>query len=292
MALFPRCMVKVWISVPLVGIVPGACADVSVPAKEPPSVTNGSADPLARLSQSYGIEIITTDPPFPVTTLHGMITGKAAGQGALDWYTPLFFQEFSLYPPTLVRRARLNRVVLCEDLSFAGQRRNAIPDFAHDTLYLDTTRGAYSPEYLRTVIHHEFFHIIDYRDDGLVYSDHSWSTLNASAMKYGDGGRNAQHRPEESLLVTTYPGFLDYYGTTGVEEDKAELFAHLIVRSSAVAARSRSDSVLMAKVWRLKRLMGEFCPEMNDGFWKRAASLDRRSDNTMVLNRPLDPSIE
>ncbi len=62
-------------------------------------------------------------------------------------------------------------VVRARELTFAGQRRNAIPDFEHDTLYLDVSRGAYSKSYFRKVIHHEFFHIIDYRDDGSLYND-------------------------------------------------------------------------------------------------------------------------
>ena len=258
-----------------------ACAEVPVPVDEPSSAVNYADDPLAGLSRAYGIEVVTAGLHFPVTTRHGMITGAAAEERAIAWYTPLFVQEFSLYPPSLVRRSGLSRVVFCENLSFNGQPRNAIPDFEHNDLYLETTRGSFAPDYMQTVIHHEFFHLIDYRDDGVVYGDDSWAAINASSMRYGTGGRNAQHRREGSMLASSCPGFLDSYATTGVEEDKAELFANMIVNSTAVSDLARSDPVLAAKVDRMKQLMHEFCPDMNDGFWAKAARLDRRYWGTM-----------
>ena len=109
-------------------------------------------------------------------------------------------------------------MVLCKELSFAGQRRNAIPDCEHETLYLDVSRGSYSKTYLRGVIHHEFFHIIDFRDDGSVYQDKRWKALNPEKFRYGSGGRTVQDLAKTSVLTDKYPGFLNHYSTTGVEE--------------------------------------------------------------------------
>jgi hypothetical protein len=237
---------------------------------------------LGKIAKKYQIEIITADPHFPVKTTYGKIDGKSADRKELESYAGLFAPEFTLYPPSLVARTTLKRIVFCSELSFAGQRRNAIPDFEHDTLYLDVSRGSYSKPYLRTVIHHEYFHIIDYRfhlsvykDDGNLYKDDRWDALKPKDFKYGSGGKNAQDISTTSVLTDKYPGFLNHYSTTAVEEDKAEIFAHLIVDPAHVEERAKKDRVIKAKVDRMKEVLVSFCPDMNDEFWKKARALKR-----------------
>jgi hypothetical protein len=228
---------------------------------------------LDKIAKEYKIEIVTAEPRFPVKNLHGAIDGKRAEAKALENYASLFAPEFNLYPPGLVKRSKLKRVVLCSELSFAGQRRNAVPDFGQDTLYLDVSRG--SKPYLRSVIHHEYYHIIDYQDDGSVYRDERWEALNPADFKYGTGGRNAQNIKTTSVLTDRYPGFLNHYSTTGVEEDKAEVFANLIVNSARVEEQAKKDRVLQTKVGRMKELMAAFCPDINEDFWGKARRLKR-----------------
>jgi len=249
-------------------------------ATDDPPVAGSQDKDLEEVARQYQIEMITTDVGYPVKTYHGPIAGRAAEEKALQVYIPLFVPEFTLYPPELVKRSGLKRVVLCGDLAFDGQRRNAIPDYEHDTLYLDVARGAYDKNYLRKVIHHEFFHVIDYRDDGLVYEDKDWKKLNPPRFQYGEGGRFAQDKPTTSLLNEDEPGFLNHYSTTGVEEDKAELFANLIVEPSYIETRIKKDKVLETKVNRMKKLLADFTPEMNDPFWSKVNATRRsgRSD--------------
>lgn len=240
--------------------------------------TAAPADALAdldRIARTYRIEIVTADPVFPVGVTHGRIDGRRASKKEIETYADLFVAEFGLYPAALIRRAHLQRVVLCRELSFAGQRRSAIPDFEHDTLYLDVASGTHSIPYLRKVIHHEFFHIIDFRDDGLLYADERWAALNPAGFQYGNGGRAVQDLPKTSLLTDQFPGFLNHYSTTGVEEDKAEVFANLIVDREYVEDRARNDRVLGAKVERMKELLARFCPEMNDQFWQKIRKVKR-----------------
>lgn len=224
---------------------------------------------LQETATRFHVEVVYTKTNFPVKTSFGQITGADANVLALNKYAALFCREFHVYPPSLIERARLKRIVLCTDLAFAGQRRNAIPDFEHDTLYLEVERGSESLDYLRKVIHHEFFHIIDYRDDGIVYGDERWNALNPPGFSYGSGGINAQETPTTSVLTTEYPGFLNHYSTTGVEEDKAEVFANLIAAPDVMRMREKADPVLAEKIRTMKELLLKFCPEMNDEFWTK-----------------------
>jgi len=61
----------------------------------------------------------------------------------------------------------------------------------------------------------------------------------------------------------------------GVEEDKAEIFAHMMVEGSYVTRRAARDDVLAAKVERMKELLEKFCPEMNSEFWKKVEKAEQ-----------------
>jgi hypothetical protein len=248
----------------------GCAGDVPL---TPPS--DGERRALTEMARRDAIEIVTLDPQFPIATTYGKIAGRAAAGDEIDRYSVLFLREFSLYPPSLIKRCGLKRIVLCKELAFDGQLRGAIPDFEHDTLSLDVLRGGYDPLYLCKVLHHEFFHIIDYRDDGHVYEDKEWAALNPPGFKYGTGGKNAQHVASARELTEKFPGFLNYYATTGVEEDKAEVFANLIVDPAYVAKRAKADRVLGAKVHAIKNALAKFCPEVDAAFWSKAATVKR-----------------
>jgi hypothetical protein len=232
-------------------------------------------DSLSETAKNYHLEIEFEDLEFPVQTKAGEITGANASLSAVEGYTPLFSLEFNLYPKSLIKAAKLKRVILCTDLAFAGQRRNAIPDFENNTLYLDVVRGGQNKSYLRKVIHHEFFHIIDLRDDGKLYRDERWAALNPPEHQYGSGGRNAQEKSNTSVLTNQFPGFLNHYSTTGVEEDKAEIFANLMVEPEHLQKQGDADPVLKSKVEQMHALLLDFCPEMNGDFWKKVKVLDR-----------------
>ncbi len=173
-------------------------------------------------------------------------------------------RELKAYPTALFARAGCERIVLCTKLAYAGQLRAAIPDWENNTLYIDTQRGAKSPGYPEHVLHHEFFHLIDNADDGDVYRDDAWSALNPTGFRYGNGGVNAQTTRNTGALTDTIPGFLTHYATTGVEEDKAELYAFSFTHNDYIATRIRTDIALRAKVDRLKTLLRNFCPDAKD----------------------------
>jgi len=229
---------------------------------------------LVRVASAYRIEIVTDTLTIAVATQHGKIEGKRPTSEAIEGYAALFLREFTLYPTALVKRSRLRRIVLCEGLSLAGERRAGVPDFEHDVLYLDIPTGDYDEMYQCETIHHEFFHVIDFQDDGQVYVDERWSRLNRPDFKYASGGRSAQNLPSFLMLTDRFPGFLNQYSTTGVEEDKAEVFANMIVEPAYVDMRVQTDPVLKAKVARMRELLAAFCPEVNDAFWAKVAIRD------------------
>lgn len=261
---------QVWTLFYVLALLLSGCSGTS-PASDKSSKNDSTSNgELQRVANNYQIEILASNLEFPVKTTHGLIEGKTATEQQVRTYQPLFVKEFSLYPPELIRLTKLKRIVFCDELSFAGQRRNAVPDFEHDTLYLDIVRGVENSLYMRKVLHHDFYHMIDYRDDGKLYNDDRWLLLNPPQFQYTrGGGKSVQDVADTSILTDKYPGFLNHYSTMGVEEDKAEIFAHMLVEGSYMARRAARDDIVATKVERMKELLEKFCPEMNSEFWKK-----------------------
>ncbi|OJW16401.1 MAG: hypothetical protein BGO49_18835 [Planctomycetales bacterium 71-10] len=229
---------------------------------------------LDRVSRAIGVPILVRTADLRVDTPFGPITARPAGEG-LEAFGTVLAEELSIYPKAVMERSRLRRIVLASELAFDGQLRGAIPDYGGDALYYDVARGSHSRSYQRAAIHHEFFHVVDYRDDGQVYRDDAWSALNPKGFRYGPGGRNVQEDALGSLFADDVPGFLTRYAASGVEEDKAEVFSRLIVAPREVARRAAADPILARKVARMKSLMKSFEPAVDDAFWKRVEGRDQ-----------------
>jgi len=230
---------------------------------------NSAISSSQQLQRRLNVQILMADEDIRVELSTGPITADAISGDQADAYLSILVKEFAVYPPAFVRRAKLKRIIVCEQLAYDDQRRAAVPDFEHGTLYLDWQSGARDRHYQRAVMHHEFFHMVDYQDDGLVYEDKAWQQLNAAGFHYGPGGAAVQDDARQSDFRRPTAGFLTHYSTAGVEEDKAELFAHLIVSPQQVAAAVEQDARLDSKVLHLKASLRSFCEDMDAAFWKR-----------------------
>lgn len=228
---------------------------------------------LAAISRKYQIEVMVANSGTKVYEACGLISGKPVGITELREYAPLFMAEFNLYPSDLLHRVGLKRVVLCKELRLNGQPRSAIPHFDRCILYLDTNPGEFYAINLREVIHHDFYHMIDFAQCGL--RDDVWKSLNPAGFKYGTGGAGALCIPTTGWLTRKYPGFLNHYSTTAVEEDKAEIFAKLMVIPNYVERRAAADKVLRTKIKRLKDSLQGFCPKADDSLWENSKQLHR-----------------
>jgi hypothetical protein len=228
-------------------------------------------DELRRLEQTYGLSVEYAAPAFPVATTHGQISGRAATGRELDRYVPLFLEEFGLYPADLVRRTGLRRIVLCKSLAFAGEPRASIPDYDHTVMYYDVARAAYSEAYQRATIHHEFFHMLDWKDDRQVYEDAAWSRINRDGFVYGPRHVRGVDPSLWGQLDESLGGFLNRYSMTGVQEDKAEIFCYLMTKPEMIQRRARNDAVLGAKVEAMKRLTASFSASADEAFWRSIA---------------------
>ncbi len=234
----------------------------------PPSAP--TSGPLAILSQKYAIPFERVQAEFLrrngyLLEAHPPDSARAAA------YEKLFLLEWSLYAKSLCSKARIRKVFFCEGLAVDGQPRAAVPAFESDEMYYDVALGASSALYRRVVIHHELFHMIDHRM-GLLYDDPAYANLNARGFAYGSGGETMRESGVGDL-TSEIPGFVTRYATASLVEDKAELFAHMVVSPEFVRRRAAVDPVLRRKKRLLEQRLREFDPNLGHAFWRRVARL-------------------
>lgn len=195
---------------------------------------------------------------------------------AESYYNALI-AEFSKYPRDFMETSHLKRIVLVEQLVRSGQDSAGIPVSKMETLYYDVTyfKDQLSARvYARAVMHHEFFHMLDEEWNGRSYrKDPKWAALNPSGFKYGAGGAAANRGPDRlSLFALSHPqpGFASKYATSGIEEDKAVIWAAMFVpeRWTILKKLMAVDPVIGAKVQYLREVARSKSPEMEGEYWE------------------------
>ena len=187
---------------------------------------------------------------------------------ALADYLAVFEQEFSKMPKGLIRLSGLRTVVFVSNLTMAGQSRAAVPDYDNEVLYYDVSlRGS---QHARRVVHHEFYHMLEQQLYGSVYyKDPHWGALNAPGFVYGNGGASERRR---SLAAYNhpYPGFINGYAMSGLEEDKAEIWTILWLDSNwqQVYPMLKDDCILVAKINYMMAQMAAKSDALPVDFWQ------------------------
>jgi hypothetical protein len=219
--------------------------------------------------KTYGLDLVYKTFPPASWKVDGH-PADPSDQESLCRYLELFRGEFRKYPPFFVAQTRLKTLVFVKGLGYLGQIRGAMPDPQKGTVFYDFKLAAEYPSYQRHTIHHEYFHLIEAMFHGNDYfKDPEWAALNPSSFSYGQGGAAVQDHPEVSLINHPHLGFIDLYAETGLEEDKAEVFATLFIPGEAAQVRqwAQTDPILAAKIDYLEKFIHGVDPEMDGSFW-------------------------
>lgn len=142
--------------------------------------------------------------------------GPADERTRLTYLEQVLTRELSIYSPKLIRRSRLNDIILCRKLASEGQRRGGLTcaaflgslglPFIRNRIYLNIKLGG-AWLYMRAAFHHELFHMYDQK----------WKSLNRPGFVY--------HKDRiEGQRAKTQRGVISEYAMDAVIEDKAEVF--------------------------------------------------------------------
>lgn len=201
-------------------------------------------------------------------------------------YLTIFQEEFNKYPPEFIRKSNLKWVVIGKNLSYLGQHRASIPDYRREILYYDIAQGSYDTCYQKSVIHHEFYHMIEEEFNGNVYyKDTDWAKLNSKDFKYGKGGKYFNSSISKKVFHPD-PGFITDYSTSGLEEDKAEVYAGLFVEETSACLGDwiKEDEILRNKVNYMKDFLLQHCDEMTSDFWANLCTGECSSLDVSVVS--------
>ena len=150
---------------------------------------------------------------------------------------------FAKLPDASLRRLRLRYVILCSRAMAGTQRIGGIPVPPLDLLMLDVGEGGTNPGDVQHLFLHELYHLIEYRFN--TYEDAQWR------QRFGAGyAESYGERMNRSAIGSGRPGFLNAYSETYPHEERAELFASLLLEPAVVATHLKrtNDPVLRDKV--------------------------------------------
>jgi hypothetical protein len=219
--------------------------------------TTGSLGDAELFFRQKGITL-STNPATPLSwaswdTL--TISDPNAGQAAKDLKA-----EWSKYSDEAIKKSGLKAIYLVRNLSISGQARSGMPDpNATNALYFDVSDiyiQSEGGEYLRRTYHHEFSHFIEYKLTGsYAPNDSVWNGCNTPGTTYGRGGSSMYNDPDFAHKARPSYGFIDGYATSGVEEDKAEVFAYYMVSNSYLRKLAANDAGISCKLDQTEKLI-------------------------------------
>jgi hypothetical protein len=106
--------------------------------------------------------------------------------------------------------------------------------------------------------------------------------LNPDGFKYFE----AIDRDKKIANSANRPGFVSDYAMREAREDKAEIYANLILHYNSLMDRAKTDEILQKKCKFIMDLLKQFSPEFNEIFW-----INRSRNSEYLPDKIEDPII-
>jgi len=236
---------------------------------------------LEDVASRQGVDVAWTGGPYDYGDAGGSATAADPAEDDVARIAPHIGRELGQYPDGFLQRAGISSVVLVRDLFVEedGGGRPAAAYIFGDRLALDVPFAQRAVDGGTRVrfVHHLIWHWLD-QQAGTMWTDPEWEALNPPDFEYGVISRGGVHetRANSGTLTTEFPGFLNLYSTGNLPDDKAEVFAYLMVIHSWLEDRAGDDEYLAAKVESIKARLAALDAGFDDAFWAR---LDAESDD-------------
>jgi hypothetical protein len=216
----------------------------------------------AGVRSSIPLDVATVAQTFVVRG--HQVRAEAAAPELVDPYMGLLMGELKHYSHASMSAFHLRTVVVCGELTSGGTSFNAMADWDRHVLYLAAMDPRENSHYAQVVVHHELFHLLDQAMTGNLAYDPVWTALNSRGFVYGSGGDSMREADASELGSASEAGFVTRYATSGVDEDKAETFAHLMVDRTWVLQQAAHDDVLQHKIAAVRQRLNRYVPGWGD----------------------------
>jgi hypothetical protein len=223
------------------------------------------------MEQKYGVTFVYKDLPEPPSPRILYTGAEPDDQDKLFDYLKLFYQELAKYPQSFFHGKDLKIVVFVKKLFVKEKPAEGLFSYQNKVIFFDFLRNDQNALAQRHSIHHEFYHMMDVMQPG--WRDPVWDTFNEPGFSYGPAAvKNREAKRGRGYKVfREQKGFITPYSMTSAEEDKAEIYASLMIESqNAILQRwMQDDAILNKKTRYIQNRIKEFCPDMDDAYWQQ-----------------------
>ena len=231
---------------------------------------------LRRIEQKWGITVLwapgSPAPPMPakVRLVYSYFTDKKIAQ--FKAFVRMLREELDIYPEAIVTRLGFGNIYILDefvfrDVKLAGQSFSWLPKPAVAYgLNSFKPEDANSRAFFSRTTHHEVFHAMErqFTTAGGPLFGASWDTLNEPGFKYriGPNSVGAEGQPTYSKDNASRKGFAEAYGMNIATDDRATLYARMMVADQVFYGRLATDPILLAKTNRLQEFFRNIRQEL------------------------------
>ncbi len=169
-------------------------------------------------------------------------------------------QELSKYTAANFATLGLKKVYLVKSLYVDGTFRSGMPEAQfEDAIYLDIDTKYFTSEsgkYMRRTIHHEIRHLADYNQYRTYKpQDSKWLQCNPAQNSYLNSVASMYANPAYAHAEHPSAGFISGYATSGIDEDRAEVYAYYMTDRAYLYKTAIEDASLSCKVAQTETLI-------------------------------------
>lgn len=232
---------------------------------------------LRLIEKKWGITVLwapgSPAPPMPakVRLVYSYFTDRKIVQ--FKAFVRMLRDELDMYPEAIVSRLGFGNIYILDEFTFrdvklAGQSFSWIskPAVAYGLNSFKPEDASSRAFFCRTT-HHEVFHAIERqftRSGGPLFGA-TWDALNETGFKYriGPNSVSAEGQPTHTKDNAGRKGFAEPYGMNISTDDRATLYARMMVADKVFYGRLATDPILLAKTNRLQEFFGNIRQELS-----------------------------
>ena len=232
---------------------------------------------LRLIEKKWGITVLwapgSPAPPMPakVRLVYSYFTDKKIVQ--FKAFVRMLREELDMYPDAIVSRLGFGNIYILDeftyrDVKLAGQSFSWIPKPAVAYgLNSFKPEDAASRAFFSRTTHHEVFHAMErqFTTAGGPLFGATWDALNEPGFKYriGPNSVSAEGQPTHTKDNKGRKGFAEPYGMNIATDDRATLYARMMVADQVFYGRLPTDPILLAKTKRLQEFFRNIRHELS-----------------------------
>lgn len=194
----------------------------------------------------------------------------------LNDYIEIFKTEFNKYPVSIIKTSKLKSIAFVKNLKYATECVSYFPDAFGETIYFNVEYGHYAKEYIRIIIHHSFFNMLEETvNKSIFFEDPEWQDINNdNEIDYKERPKKGSEGKEYDYKEHPSEGFVNTYASYSIDKDMGQTFAYLMISEKNIQINKwiKKDTALNEKINYMKKFIYGVSNEMNNSFFEKIAN--------------------